>query len=195
MATRPYTQTARAAATQRTRDALLDAAIDAFLAAGHLETPLETIAEAAGTTARTALRHFGTKDALTAAAIQRATTRVAAERSPAATGTAAAITALVAHYETWGQPMAQLAAYAGARPDLAAILSDATRLHLAWIDTVFADALTGCSPATRAYRHALLATACDVETWRSLRHRHGLGRAAVERAMGHLADAAQQATP
>lgn len=195
MSGRTYTQTTRAATTQRTRTALLDAATDAFLRTGHLDTPLETIAEAAGTTARTALRHYGSKDALTAAAIERATARVAAERTPAAPTVEAAITALIDHYERWGEPMAHLAAHARTRPELTPILDDATGLHLRWIDDVFAADLDGCTPATRAYRHALLATACDVETWRLLHHRHGLDRAATERAVLQLVRAAQKATP
>jgi AcrR family transcriptional regulator len=195
MSSRPYTQTTRAATTARTRAALLDAAVDAFLRTGDLDTPLERIAADAGTTARTALRHYGTKDALIAAAIEHGAARVAAQRTPAAPGAEAAISALIDHYEQWGEPMAKLAAHAQARPELAPILTDATAQHLQWVDATFAADLDGCTPAVRAFRRALLATACDVETWRLLRRRHGLNREAVERAMLQLTRAAQGATP
>lgn len=195
MAGRVYTQTARAARTERTRIALLDATIAAFLRTGTLDTPLSEIAEAAGTTTRTALRQFGTKDALTAAAAERAAVRVLAQRAPVAPGAAAAVASLVEHYEEWGSPMARLTAEAATRPDLAAVIEQAVAVHDEWIRTAFAAELAEADHRTRAHRLAVLGTVCDAETWRLLRQRHGLDRESAERAMVHLVRSALEANP
>src|SRR3954469_12311479 len=98
---RTYTQTARAQATERTREAILEAAIARFYR-GEFDTNLEAIADEAGVAARTILPHFGSKEGLVEAAIVAGTAAVPAEpRAPA--GDAEAFSrSLVSHYEKDG---------------------------------------------------------------------------------------------
>src|SRR4051812_35020385 len=64
MNSRTYTQVARAEASERTRDALLDAATEAFFSGTWGSLSLDAIASAAGTTKQTLLRHYGSKQGL-----------------------------------------------------------------------------------------------------------------------------------
>ena len=61
---RPYKQVARAEARQRTRDALLDAAIEEFTQGRWEKASLQALANGAKVTKQTLLRHFGSKDGL-----------------------------------------------------------------------------------------------------------------------------------
>ncbi len=61
-----------------TRDIVLDAALDLFGTRGFEATPLDQIAVRAGVTKQTLLYHFGDKDRLLAAVIDRTASEVAA---------------------------------------------------------------------------------------------------------------------
>ena len=61
---RPYEQVARARAQQRTREALLDAAIEEFTQGHWGKASLTELATKASVTKQTLLRHFGSKDGL-----------------------------------------------------------------------------------------------------------------------------------
>ena len=80
MSTRVYTQVARAESTERTRRAILDAGI-ALFQAGDYDVALDRVAEAAGVTTRTVLRHFGSKEGLVEAAIADQSARIEDERA------------------------------------------------------------------------------------------------------------------
>jgi AraC-like DNA-binding protein len=61
-ARRPYKQVARARAQERTREALLDAAVEEFYGDRWGQASLEALATRAGVTEQTLLRHFGAKE-------------------------------------------------------------------------------------------------------------------------------------
>src|SRR5690554_1661181 len=130
MPTRAYTQTARADATQRTRRAILDAAQALFLDDGVLDPPLERVAERAGVTTRTVLRHFGSKEGLMEAAVADGGARVAASRAAPPGDVATAVRKLVDHYEEMGDRVLRLLAEAERNPAVKQVTDDGTALHV-----------------------------------------------------------------
>lgn len=61
--------------TDRKRAAIVDAAIEAFLASGYDATSMDRIAAHAGVSKRTVYNHFPSKDALFVAILQKPGTR------------------------------------------------------------------------------------------------------------------------
>jgi len=195
MSTRAYTQTARADATQRTRRAILDAAQTLFEVDGVLDPPLERVAERAGVTTRTVLRHYGSKEGLMEAAVADAGARVMADRAAPPGDVATAVRKLVDHYEEMGDRVLRLLAEAERNPVVKQVTDNGTALHVRWVEEVFAPFLEGLSPAARRERVALLATVTDLHAWALLRRRHGLSRRATEEAIRGLADHAAGRKP
>lgn len=168
---RAYRQTARAAATQATRDRILDAALALFWEAPDVEATLDAVAARAGVTVQTVIRHFGGRDGVMAAAAQREAARVAAERDPAAAAgdPRRAITDLVAHYERVGAGVLRMLADERRNPALAAVAAQGRAFHRDWVSAVFIDALADLDPDERRRRHAELAALTDVYVWKLLR--------------------------
>src|SRR3954449_1565871 len=106
---RTYTQTARAEATERTREAILEAAIARFYR-GEFDTNLEAIADEAGVGTRTILRHLGSKEGLIEAAVAAANAAVRAERRAPAGDAEAFSRSLVSHYEKDGDRVLRMLA-------------------------------------------------------------------------------------
>lgn len=195
MAARSYTQSTRAEATKKTREAILDAAIELVRDDHLFDPPLEAVAAKAGVTTRTVLRHFGSKDALTEAAIVHGQAQVTATRAAAPGDVPTAVRRLVEHYEQWGDTVLRLLAETERHPRLREITDRGTATHLAWVDAVFAPFLDGSDAATRRRRAAVLATVCDVHTWGLLRRRHGLSQRETETAILRLAEHATESAP
>jgi AcrR family transcriptional regulator len=168
---RAYRQTARAAATQATRDRILDAALALFWEAPDVEATLDAVAARAGVTVQTVIRHFAGRDGVVAAAAEREAARVAAERDPAAAAgdPRRAIADLVAHYERIGEGVLRMLADERRIPALATVAAQGRAFHHAWVSAVFADALDGLEPDVRRRRHAELAALTDVHVWKLLR--------------------------
>jgi AcrR family transcriptional regulator len=195
MPPRAYTQTARADATQRTRRAILGATQVLFQDEGRFDPPLDLVAERAGVTTRTVLRHFGSKEGLIEAAAIDARERVAASREAPPGDVATAVRKLVDHYEQMGDATLRLLAEAERHPVVKQVTDAGTALHVQWVEEVFAPFLDGLAPAARHARVALLATVTDLQAWALLRRRHGLSRRVAEDAIRGLADHAKGAVP
>ena len=168
---RGYTKVARAAAEERTRAALLDAAETLFFERGWAAMSLEGVAAGAGVTKQTLLRHFGSKEGLLAQAFARGFESVREQRwAVPGDSLEAAVENLLDHYEAVGDRALQIEAMAG----LAAIAPWVQRgreLHYEWVDRAFAAFAPG-----RRERAALIAL-CDVHAWRVLRRHLGMNRA------------------
>src|SRR4051794_3010403 len=97
--TRTYTMTTRARAVEGTRDRIIEACV-----ALHGERPvneigLEDIADRAGVSVQTVLRHFGSRSGLEEASFERAQQAVADERRTPVGDVPAAMRVIVDHYE------------------------------------------------------------------------------------------------
>ena len=192
MTTRTYRQTARADATERTRGAILDAAVALFRADPQLDPSLDEVAARAGVSTRTVIRQFGSKEGLMEAAIAAGVEAVATSRRAEPGDVDGAVRALVAHYEAMGDDVMRWLALADRLPFVRRITESGVESHYDWVETVFAPDLNGLPRGERRARRAALATATDVYVWHLLRRREGLGKEATRAAMLALVEAARR---
>jgi len=186
-ATRSYRMEARAATAAANAERILDATVEVFWERAGDELSLEEVARRAGVTARTVIRRFGGKQGLFAAAVDRETERVRAERDQAPIGdVAAAVHVLIVSYETTGDRMLRALAEEQRVPALAQIVGRGRALHRDWCARVFSPALAGRSGVERARRLAQLVAVCDLYTWKTLRRDAELSRRQTELAMVEL---------
>jgi len=178
---RQYKQVAREEAQQRTREALLEAAIDEFYADRWSKVSLTGLATRAGVTKQTLLRHFGSKEGLLIQALVRSAAQVLDERWNAPVGDVdGAVENLLDHYEVWGPRARRIGAWQDA-PSVLAKLSQAGRqVHYQWIEFVFAPQLARLDAAGFARLRAELIAICDVQTWWILAHDLALPRDEVK---------------
>ncbi|WP_164478588.1 TetR/AcrR family transcriptional regulator [Mycolicibacterium stellerae] len=172
MKPRKYDMGARQQAKAATRDAIVTAAIDTFMAERSFAITLPAVAQRADVTVKTVLRHFGSRDALVEAAWSRAYDEVMAERVPPRGDPEAALKVLIAHYERRGSVV--LAMLTDESDPRAARMNNAGRLaHRQWVDEVFADRLPE-QTAARLRLIDVLVVATDVYAWKLMRRDRGL---------------------
>jgi AcrR family transcriptional regulator len=167
MKSRKYDMSARQQAKTATRDAIIKAAIDTFMAERSFAITLPTVAERADVTVKTVLRHFGSRDALVDAATSQVYDEVMAERTPPPDDLEAALRVLIAHYERMGDVV--LAMLADDTDPRAVRMNKAgRRAHREWVEEVFADRLPELT-TTRSRLVDVLVVATDVYAWKLLR--------------------------
>jgi AcrR family transcriptional regulator len=177
--TRPYTKHKRAAAENRTRAALLDAAERLFFDLGWEATSLDAVAGEAGVTKQTLLRHFGSKAGLLEQAFARAFEQVRDQRwDVPGDDVERAVDNLLEHYEAYGDRALKIDAMAGVEA-VAAWVQRARELHYHWVARAFAEFLRPLDGQDLERRRAGLIAVCDVHTWRLLRQHLGLARTQV----------------
>jgi AcrR family transcriptional regulator len=168
---RRYESAVRADAAQATRDGIVRAAVDLAYERGDIEMTLEQIADRAGTTVRTVMRHFGSRDAVIEAGIELGSTEVAAERRDADGDPQRSIRLLIAHYEKRGAFVLRI--LASDLPGARRVVATGRLVHRAWVEEVFAADLPA-DPAAREELVDLLVVATDVYAWKLLRLDRGL---------------------
>jgi AcrR family transcriptional regulator len=184
---RRYRMTARAASAASTAERIVDAAVETFWERPTDQVSLDDVARRAGVSIQTLIRHFGGRDGLVAAAIEREARRVQAERDPAAvTDARGAVHQLVTHYETMGDRVLAMLAEEVRNPALRDVAGSGRRFHRGWCESVFASTLEGLAGQARERRLAQLVAVCDVYTWKLLRQDAGLGRRETELALLEL---------
>jgi AcrR family transcriptional regulator len=173
---RTYTKVARAAAQDRTRTALLDAAEEAFFAGPWDQVSLEAIAGRAGVSKQTLLRHFGSKDGLLEHAYERAFDRVREERLTAPTDDIeGAIDNLLDHYDRHGGRAMKLGPLTGNRTT-ARFGRRAREMHYDWVEHAFGAWLDRARGTEQRRLRSALIVACDVQAWWILSHDLALSR-------------------
>ncbi len=191
---RQYKQVAREQAQQRTRDALLETAIDEFYGERWNETSLTALAARAGVTKQTLLRHFGSKEGLLIQALVRSATQVLDERWSAPVGDiGGAVENLLDHYEVWGPRARRIGAWQDAPPALAKLSQAGRQLDYQWIEFVFAPQLERLSEAGSSRLRAELIVICDVQSWWILAHDLRLGRSEVKTVLTGMVERAVSA--
>ena len=172
MKKRTYDMGTRQQAKDSTRDAIVRATIDAFMAERSFAITLPTIAERAKVTVKTVLRHFGSREAVIEAAWAQAYDEVMAERTPPPGDLEGALKVLIAHYERRGS--IGLVMLADENDPRAVRMNSAGRLaHREWVEEVFADRLPEqAAPRTRLVDVLVVAT--DLYAWKLLRIDRGL---------------------
>ncbi|OBA99127.1 hypothetical protein A5662_15515 [Mycobacteriaceae bacterium 1482268.1] len=172
MKTRAYDMSARQQAKTATRDAIIKAAVDTFMAERSFAITLPAVAERANVTVKTVLRHFGSRDALIEAAWLQVRDDIMAERATPRDDPDAALRVLIAHYERRGEMV--LATLANDSDPRAQRMNHGGRLaHRRWVEDVFRARLPE-SPTERARLLDVLVVATDVYCWKLLRHDRAL---------------------
>jgi AcrR family transcriptional regulator len=181
---------ARAEAVAATRDRILDAAHDLYLASDFGDVPLREIAGRAATTVQTVLRHFGSKDGVVDALTEREAGRVAADRRALPTGDVEAIAAyLAAHYFAEGDMVLGLLAAEHRSPIAVGAVANGRALHRDWVARAFAAWLGGLDAGARRRRTEQLVAATDVFTWKLMVRDGGLDETEYRLAVGELLNA------
>lgn len=178
----------RADAAAETRHRIIRAVLELHVERFHDQITLDDIAERAGVTVQTVIRHFGSRDALVTAAAEAATNEVLTQRSEAPIGDVdAAIENLLKHYEAWGRSSLMLLAQEERVPQLGLLAQHGRSLHYDWVDRTFAPFLVATSdPLLRAKLVALT----DVFVWKLLRLDLKLNRPMTASALTEMIHAA-----
>lgn len=184
---RRYRMTARAQAAAATRVRVLDAAIVLFWERPMLDLSLEEVARRAGVSLPTVIRHFGDREGLIAAGVERESERINRQRDEAPVGDVrAAVHVLFDHYEELGDAVLRLLAEEDRVPGLRGLAERGRGTHQQWCEHVFAPVLTRLSGDERARRLAEFIVLTDVFVWKLLRRDRGLSRAEAELAVCEL---------
>jgi AcrR family transcriptional regulator len=183
---RPYRMTSRADAAHATAERILDAVTELFWERPTDQVVLRDVAERAGVTVQTVLRRFGDKEALLAAAADRAMSRTESERTVPPGDVDAAVEVLLDHYERIGTRVLRLLAEEMGSPTLREFADRGRTLHSEWCSAVFAPTLEPLRGVERQRRLAQLVAVCDVHTWKLLRLDAGLSRRQTQIALSEL---------
>lgn len=190
MKVRAYRQVARAISTEETRTAILDAVDAIFLPHPGRALSLEAVAERAGTTVQTVLRHFDSKAGLIEAAARRGFEEVKSGRDEVPVGDLEAIVAyLVRHYEEMGPMVLRMLTVEHEVLEVARIIQRGRELHRTWVQRVLAPLLKHTEVPERRRRLAMLIGATDVLMWRILRIEQGLSQRDYQRSVLELLEA------
>jgi AcrR family transcriptional regulator len=180
----------RTAAAEATRERILDAACEAFLASWYDEVTLRDLAAAADVALQTVVNHFGTKESLYGAAVERISDAIEARRYDVEPGDVeGAVAALIDDYDQTGDFTLRTLADEGRRAVVVAGLARGRRGHQDWVEHVFPAAFRGLRGAARQRRLAQLVAVTDVYTWKLLRLDKGLSRDQTILAVRELVDA------
>jgi AcrR family transcriptional regulator len=175
---RTYTMRARADAVAQTREQILEAGMALSEEKLSFAIGLADVAQRAGVTVRTVLRHFGSRDGLFEALISFAREQVIQERETPIGDTARATHTIVGHYELRGDLVMRMLEAETVDGRIAKHVAKGRRMHRDWVRTVFAPQLADAADAKTL--EDLLVVATDVYTWKLLRRDAGLSRARTE---------------
>jgi AcrR family transcriptional regulator len=183
-ATRSYTMRARAEATAATRRRILESVNTLSEERLSLEIVLADVAERAGVSVQTVLRHFGSKEKLFAASLEHRLGQVRAERATPVGDVRAAVGAITASYEREGDWMLAILAREHVDERCGQIVNRGRAVHREWVSTTFASQLAGRTD--RDVLVDLLVVATDLYTWKRLRRDAGNDQATTTERMLHL---------
>jgi len=151
---------------------------------------LDAVAESAGVSRQTVIRHFGSKDdlALAIVAWQRPIEEEARAADPGDTVTA--VHRLVDRYETMGDANVRLLELEGRVAPVDRLLTEARSSHRGWIERTFSPWLTSARGARREELILALYAATDVTVWKLLRRDLGCTRPRTESIIRQLVEGA-----
>ena len=173
---RRYEMAGRAAAKQRTREEILDAAVELFAPAWFDEVTIADIAAQAGVSQQTVVNHFGSKiDLYLTGLSERYVPEVLAVRGHAVPGDVDSIVGTVLEdYEATGDGTVKTLATAARTPELVPVVEGGRAAHHAFVTRVFAPQLARRRGKRRERLVRLLAAVLDVRMWHQLRREEGL---------------------
>ena len=177
----------RAEAMAATRERIVDAAEQAFRANWYDDVTMRGVASAAGIALQTVVNHFGTKEALFAAASERHAEETERTRWSVEPGDVeGALATLVGDYERNGDMILRTLAVEERVPVVRPMLALGRQGHQDWVEHVFGAALEGLDGLERKRRLAQLVVVTDVYAWKLLRRDKRLSRSQTITAMREL---------
>jgi AcrR family transcriptional regulator len=177
--TRTYSMQTRAAAVEATRERILSEAQRLFLERWYDDVTIALVAREAGVSGQTVLNHFGSKELLFAAVIERISGELQGRRNRAQPGdVAGAIAILVDDYEINGDATIRLLAVAERLPVVQRAMDMGRRGHREWVQRTFAT----------PQRLAELIVVTDVYAWKLLRRDQRLNRDETVAAMRRMVE-------
>jgi AcrR family transcriptional regulator len=184
---------ARAEATAATRERIIDSVTRLFFERASDRFSLEDVAAGADTTVQTVLRHFGSKDRLLRAALDRAMEEVREERMQAPIGDVpGSVRNLIEHYEDRGELVMRWLAEEDRNPFIHEVTDNGREFHHEWVAHAFAPQLAPLTGVARRRRLAQLIAITDVYVWKLLRRDMQLSRAQTEAAIVELIQALEE---
>lgn len=184
--TRPYRMGARQEAVDATRDEICRSTMQLWFELPYDEMTLNAIAERAGVTRQTVLRHFGSKEELILAAAAWMQPQLDDGRRVDVSDREGALDALVDQYEFMGDANIRMLQVEDRFETVQTLLRDARAYHRAWIEEVFSPQLDGLAGGDRRRTIDALYAATDVGTWKLLRRDLGRSRDEVRATIGRL---------
>ena len=172
---RGYTQSLRAEQTADTRQRILKGLVYLWQQDSLDKITLQAVAEHAGTTKQTVIRHFGTKDGLIDAVIHERASGIEEKRTlKGEINVERALSDLIAHYEEDGDAVLRTIAVAHSSQTAARVLTHGMNIHRQWCEKIMgADAMSVAKGT--AVVDALVA-ATDIHVWKLLRRDLGRSR-------------------
>lgn len=182
--TRSYDMANRAVSASETSERIIATTEELLGSVSVADITLPAIAEGAGVTVQTVLRHMGSRDGCFDAVRQRVYARVDAQLGHTSPGDVdAAVSDLVAHYESEGRTvLGLLAQESGGDPFVRETVEVGRAYHRAWIEHCFGPVLT--QPSTKAVDALVAAT--DLYVWKLLRLDLGRSVRDTESVIFHL---------
>jgi AcrR family transcriptional regulator len=186
---------ARAEATEETRRRILQAAFDLTWDMLLLEITLDGVADRAGVSVQTVLRHFSSRERLFDAVEAFASQIVSEERAAPSGGVDAAVSALFNHYELRGDAVMRMLGQELWDERIRRLADHGRRGHRQWVERAFATQLDARSAGDREALVDLLVVATDVYTWKLLRRDRVLRRGVAEQRVRDLIAAVLMTAP
>lgn len=184
---RRYRMQARAKATEATRQGILDGVETAFDELPLDEITLAAIAERAGVSVQTILRHFGNREGLFMAGFVNLATKMGGDRVVQPNADVEEIVGvLVDHYEQFGDRILRWLSQEDHEPALRLISEVGRAYHLDWCQKAFAPVLKGMRGKRRERRGFQFAALTDIYVWKILRRDRGLSVAQTKLAMEEM---------
>jgi AcrR family transcriptional regulator len=187
---RRYEMSGRTRSMERTREAILDAAVELFVGAWYDDVTLADVGRAAGVSQQTVLNHFGSKIGLFLAGLaERVAPQLAAARSGVEPGdVSGAVATVCTDYEVSGDGTFRTVVLAERVPELAEVVTGGRAAHRAFVAHAFAPQLEALTDPDRERTLLLLATVLDVTVWKRLRRDDGLSQGQVVEHLRALVD-------
>lgn len=186
---------ARAKATARTRERILNASIEAFDQLPTDQITLAAVAERAGVTVQTILRHFGDRRRLFESAVTHLGMEMGTDRGlPPVGDLKGAVGPLIDHYEKYGDRIIRMLAQEPGNPDLQQLADLGRQFHAHWCERAFAPALVALKGADRARRLGQLVALTDIYMWKLLRRDRQLSRRQTKLALYELLEPLTEGT-
>lgn len=194
---RAYRQAVRARQTRANADRIVDTAVRLIKTTRRTaDITLDDVSRESGLTVRTILRRFGSRDGVLEAAFAQIKTEFEGLRAPTPPGDVdGALTSLLNQYERIGDLNMRALAQEDQLPLLRRALTEARRIHRAWLEEVFAPDLTDLPRREREGRCIALYAATDVYLWKLLRRDLHLDRRRTEQTFRRLVRGVLAAEP